>query len=409
MALDLTRNLYAFPVPLKHGRVRITELPIPNEEFLLLMSDRFHCTEAPRLLEGAGAALRWQLAGRPTKRDLLNTYRSLQSLLEMGVELAEALLKTYEVTTNLRLQYALACIAAEHQFSGLSAAEAFAHDPELFDGATIGQIRAGQTTASLAPTFQRMAEHLEMSEKVRSLAVVQLIYPVGVVCILYCILSAIFTLVVPKLSATFSSLHLQLPLFTSILMAIGDTLSHRPYLLATGPVLAIIAYALRRQLAPAAVALLRHIPYFGAHYRRALLAQNVATLSTLLRGGIQLNHAVGLVAETLIDRGAQRAYLETKAAVEEGDDPAQAFVPVYEFFGALAKDFRAAVEVGNAAGSLSDTLDRACRIYQTDFLRASEAVGKIIEPVMMMAVGAVVATIVLGLWYPLTRLSSMVG
>jgi type IV pilus assembly protein PilC len=409
MALDFVRNLYAFAIPLKNGRVRTVELPVANEEFLLLIADRLGCLEAPRLIEGVRAALKWRLARAPGGRDLANTYRSLESLLEMGVDLDDALLKTYEVTINLRLQYALACISAEHQFSGLNAAEAFSHHPEIFDGASIGQIGAGQVTASLAPTFQRMAEHLEMAEKVRSLALVQLIYPAGVIAVLYCILSAIFTLVVPQLATTFATLHMSLPFYTQVLLAIGTTLARYPYLLATGPLLVALAVALRRHLMPACFAVLRHIPYFGAHYRRAMLAQNVATLSTLLRGGIQLNVAIGLVAETLIDKGARRAYLEAKAAVEEGDDPPQAFQPVYEFFGHLSKDLRAAIEVGNVAGSMSDTLDRACRIYQTDFLRASEAVGKIIEPVLMTFVGAIVGLIVLGLWLPLTRISSLVG
>ncbi|MDD2765700.1 MAG: type II secretion system F family protein [Opitutaceae bacterium] len=409
MALDFTRSLYRFAVPLRHGRSRLVELPIPNEEFLLLMSERLGCLDGPQAISGAAAALRWQLSGRPTKRDLLNTFRSLEALLLMGVKLSEALLKTYEVTGNRQLQYALACIAAEHKFSGLSPAEAFGHHPEVFDGATVGQIGAGQQTNSLAPTFQRLAEHLEMSEKVRSLAMVQLIYPAGVVIVLYGILSAIFALVVPKLSQTFTSLHMQLPLFTKILLSIGDFIAARPYVLAAGPLLLVLGYVVRKQLMPLLLAGLRLMPYFGSHYRRAMLAQNVATLSTLLRGGIQLHLAIGLVAETLVDPAARRAYAEAQAALEEGDDPTQAFQAVYEFFGPLAKDFKAAVEVGNAAGAMSDTLDRACRIYQTDFVRASEAVGKIIEPVMMTVVGLVVGAIVLGLWYPLTRISSMVS
>ncbi len=406
--LTFTNDLYVFTVPGAAGRVEQVVIPVPHDDVLGVITDKVGAIDVPQKLSGFRAQYRWHRSSRPTRKEFASVYESLGSLMAMKVKIVDALPVTVGLTYNLRLQHALACILAD-MHTGVSAAKAFAKHPEIFDGAAIGQIAAGEATARLDMTFRAMARHIELLEKVREHTVIALIYPAGIATTLYGIISALLYFLMPRLTDAFNAMQVRLPLSTQVIVWMGEVVHKWPFVLLSGPAGVFLLWSMRSALARPLLALLRKIPVFGNHYLRSQVATTVGSLSGLLNNGIGLHEALGLVAQTASDPAIRDAFLDARACMDGGDKAPAAFSSVYALFGRVSANLRAAVEIGTSGGELASTLESASEKYQSDFIKGSEVLQRVIQPTATVFIGLVVSAFVLSAYYPILTASTQVS
>jgi type II secretory pathway component PulF len=404
------RTLYRLTAAGAQDHIVELLVPIPSEETLDFLARQMEVVKAPELVTGYSAWRAWITAPKPKQKDVAAAFQSIASLLEMGVPLVDCLAKTIEITSSLRLKHALASMIGDLN-TGFQLDEAMAHHPTVFDRVIISQVSAalrtaGVKTASVAGTLNSIAAHIESVTKVKAQAMVALIYPAGVVTILYCVISGMLLVLMPRLTKAFVMMNVELPGPSKILVEAGKIVEAFPAVLLAGPALVVLAWCWRDRLARPAMSVLRRLPVFGAHYIKSQLAVAIATMAGLLKSGIPLNEAVNLVGQTMADAAASKAFYECQNAIEAGDKPHRAFTCITSYFGRVSLDLKTAVELGHHTSQLPKMLEAASVKYHRDFLRSSEVMSKVIEPIATVVVGLIVSAIVMAAYYPILTASN---
>lgn len=395
------RDLFLFEADDGARRVVIA---VPYEESIPSIADQLGASATPTRLSPVATWCKWSASHPPSLGDMREAYGHLAQLRGMNVPLVNSLVKVASVCTSLPLQRALLCVAGEIE-RGSAAAAAFGRHPRIFDAAAVGQIAAGERIAKLQDSFESLARYTASLEKVQSQATMAAIYPLGVVSVLYLIVSGILYFVMPKLAEAFKALGVKLPFVTTLLLELSAAVVRAPLLLLVPMIVAFVALLFRAEVAPIAFGLIRRLPVFGRIYLRAQMARNVATLAALLSNKIPLHEALGLIASGSSDKVIREAFSATQHKVEAGIDAPKAFTPIYRLFGKLSVNLRAAVDVGFSSSDMPRSLSAAAANYQADFMRANEVLTKLMEPAVTVVIGMVVGGIVIAAYYPILTAS----
>ena len=148
-----------------------------------------------------------------------------------------------------------------------------------------------------------------------------------------------------------------------------------------------------------------HVPWAGATARKFFTSQTARMLSTLLGGGIPLVHSLEIAVRSLSNRYMSDGLDEVRRRVQEGQSFAGA-LRAREVFPDVAVKM---VEVGESTGALQDMLNSLAEFYDEEVETEVERVTKLIEPVMLVMMGIIIAAVVLALYLPLFELTSVVG
>jgi len=275
--------------------------------------------------------------------------------------------------------------------------------PQLF----VAMVRAGEVGGALDAVLERLAELVERHHALRKRVQSALTYPAIVTCAALCLVLFIVVSCVPGFGAMFAQMRVPLPPATQALIATAALLQ-RPWVwaaLASAPVAALAAWRLAQRHERVAALCSRAafaLPLAGALMRRAILARIARTLGTLLASGVPVLLALA-AAEDVADDALYRACMaDVGVALAEGNAMASA-LERSGLFEALAIQL---VRVGEESGALDAMLLRVAEYYELDVETSLAALSSVIEPALILFLGAVVGLIVASVLLPLY---SMIG
>ena len=334
--------------------------------------------------------------GRVSRRDVLAFTLQLATLIEAGMPLDRALAIQGELASSARLRAIIADVLQRVR-GGSSLADALAmHHPRPFSRLYVNMVRAGEKGGALEATLRRLVEFLEESGEFRDAMVSALIYPallagVGAAAVIF-----LLAFVVPRFAAIFSDVESTLPMPTLILLRVSETIQHHGWLLG---ILAFgVVVALRLGLATPggrlrADRLLLGLPIVGEVIVKIEMARFSRILGTLLRGGVALVIALGVVTELLGNRVLVRAVAGLGDGVRRGAGLAQPMADA-AIFPRLAVHM---VRVGEETGRLEDTLLKIAATYEADSRKVLKRLIALTEPCVILAMGLVVGFIVVAM------------
>lgn len=342
---------------------------------------------------------------RPKRRGLIAFYRSFATLVSAGVPVRRALDAGIAQCTCGALRETLR--AAAHDLdTGLALSEAFARRSHDVTELAVVMLRAGEAGGTLEDVLQRLALMLERQDAFRRKLAASLAYPAFVAVAAICLIVFLLSTIVPMFESLYGQLRVPLPAGTAVLLAAGDALrsgSAARALALLGLAAAAAVYCFRTRLRDAAASgAFFRIPLAGPIARKSALARASRMLGTLLRSGIPLVSAVEVTSGAL-GRGAFSVSLaRVGAAVAQGIPLSQPLAadPLYDPL------FLQLIQVGEEAGTLDAMLVKAADYYETDVEVALNAAAALIEPAMIVFLGAVVGAIVASILLPLY---SMIG
>jgi len=333
--------------------------------------------------------------------------QELATLLKAGLPLVQSLDILRRRVPNPVFKAALNDIH-ERVRSGTPLSEAF--DAQgLFSPVYTASLMAGEKSGSLDQVLRRYVEHTKVVLSARSQVVSALVYPVILLLLSAAVVGLIVFRVVPEFAAFYGQFgEAELPFATRIVVAISENVLN-----SAGLILVVLAalvagaiYWWRRpgQKRRMHAALLR-VPYFGTLARRFATAQTSRTLATLLYGGIPLVTALDIAARASGNEAIGRHLESVADDVRQGRSLATALAD-RDLFPHVAVEM---VEVGESTGALADMLASVADFYdeenQTSLTRFSNAV----QPALLIVMGFVIAGLLLSLYMPLFRLSSLVS
>ena len=338
--------------------------------------------------------------------DFLIFNQELATLLKAGLPLVHSLDILRKRVPNPTLRAALDDVHAKVR-SGMSLSEAM-DAQQLFSGVYTASLMAGEKSGSLEGVIRRYVQHMKVLSSVRAHVVSALIYPVVLVVLSIGVIGLIVFQVVPEFAEFYAQYGAgaALPLSTRIVVAVSNNIvgSASLILVAIAAVVVGIMLVLRQpaQLRRLHGAILR-LPYFGPLARRFATAQVARTMATLLAGGIPLVNALDIAARATGNRSIGDHLSVVATQVREGRSFAQSLAEG----GMLPHIAVEMVEVGESTGALADMLNSVADFYDEENETSLTRFSNLIQPVLLVVMGIVIAGLLLSLYMPLFQLSSL--
>jgi type IV pilus assembly protein PilC len=332
--------------------------------------------------------------------------QELATLLKAGLPLVQSLDILRRRAPNPIFKTALNDIYDKVR-SGTALSEAF-EAQGMFSGVYTASLMAGEKSGSLEQVLRRYVAHIKVMNSVRASVISALIYPAVLILLSVGVVGLIVFQVVPQ----FADFYLQygsgaeLPMSTQIVVAISTSLvSLAPYLV-IGLVALIVTGtmwfrndAARRRFH---AGLLR-LPFFGPLARKLATAQVSRTLATLLAGGIPLVNSIDIAAKSVGNKSIADGLLAVAKEVREGGSLGNS-LNKRNLFPHVAVEM---VEVGESTGALADMLNSVADFYDEENATTLQRFSNLIQPVLLIVMGAVIAFLLLSLYMPLFNLSSL--
>ena len=355
----------------------------------------------------AGLSLRRPQSRSVNTREFLVFNQELATLLKAGMPLVQSLdLLKRRVTAPL-FRSVLEDVH-EKVRSGSALSDAFAAQGELFPRVYMASLLAGERSGNLDAVLRRYVEYTKIIANIKRKTVSALVYPAILITLAIVLVSLIVLKVVPAFSDFYSSFGATLPLSTRIIVAISAFVREQFVLLVIGLVLAVIAGAMWFRQAGQRVhidRLVLALPGLGPVARKFATSQMARTLSTLLGGGLPLVNALDIASKSVGNQymAAQLDVVSTR--VREGESFAAALEARKAFPEVAVK----MAEVGESTGALQDMLNTVADFYDEEISTAMDRFITLVEPVLLVVMGIVIAGLLLALYMPLFQLSSVLG
>lgn len=370
-----------------------------DDQGLYLLSVR---TEGVRL---GGFRLGLPQRRRVPMSDFLIFNQELATLLKAGLPLVQSLDILRKRVPNPVFRSALNDIH-EKVRSGTALSDAF-EAQRLFSPIYTASLMAGEKSGSLEQVLRRYVQHMKVLQSARSQVISALIYPVILLVLSLVVVGLIVFQVVPEFAAFYNQFQgAALPLPTQIIVAISTNLVASAGLIAavlTGSVAAIVWWVRRPAQRRRIHGTILKVPYFGPLARRFATAQTSRTLATLLFGGIPLVNALEISARSTGNRAIAEHLDGVAREVREGSSLSGALVK-RDLFPHVAVEM---VEVGESTGALADMLTSVADFYDEENQTSLTRFSNLIQPVMLVVMGIVIAGLLLSLYMPLFQLSTL--
>lgn len=293
---------------------------------------------------------------------------------------------------------------------GTALSEAFEVHADLFSGVYTASLLAGEKSGSLEQVLRRFVHHTKVIAAVRARTISALIYPIILMLLATVLVGGIVFKVVPQFAEFFDQMGhgAELPLATQILVGISTALVNKLWLIviiSAGLLLGAGAFMRQKGSKRRLDLLILRTPFAGTLARKFATAQVARTVATLLSGGIPLVNAVETAAKAIGNQAVAADLTEVARQVREGIGFGVALAKRSTFPDVAIE----MVEVGESTGALAEMLNSVADFYDEENETTLTRFAGLVEPVLLIVMGAVIAGLVLALYLPLFRLSSLVG
>jgi general secretion pathway protein F len=339
--------------------------------------------------------------------DLALVTRQLATLVQSALPLEEALLAVAEQTEAPRIKSILLGVRSK-VMEGHTLADGLADFPKAFPELYRATVAAGEQSGHLDGVLERLADYTESRQELRQKVQNAMIYPVVLTCLALLIVGGMLVYVVPKVVAVFANTGRELPLLTRTLISLSDFLRHYGIFVAIA--VGILVWLIRRVLKRpgprwAWHGFLLRLPIVGRLTRGFNTARFTRTLSILTGSGVPVLEGLRIAAEVVTNMPMQAAVQEAAARIREGA-PIGKSLAVSGHFPPICIHL---ISSGEASGELETMLSRAAAHQEKEMDALIAAMMGLMEPALIVTMGAIVLMIVLAILLPIFQLNQLIS
>jgi general secretion pathway protein F len=347
-----------------------------------------------------GAAARLSLPAvtvvkrRLSQKDLLIVTQELSTLLSAGLPLDRSLATLTELADKPDLKAVLGDVLQSVR-GGKSLAEALSKH-RFFPSLYVNMVRAGEVGGFLEAVLERLLEYLERSQELRDEARAALAYPVVLTAAMGVSILVLLTYVLPKFSALFDDMGKALPLSARVVMAVSEAV--RNYWWLGLALIAAVVFAVRYYLRTPKGSLAwdqwkLRLLVVGDVVRKMEVAKIARTLGTLLKSGVPMVQALGIVKEITGNQVVARSLAEVEVGVREGAGVSEPLARS-GVFPPLAIQM---IAVGEDTGKLDEMLLKVAGYFDREVRVRIQQFTRLLEPVLILVMGLAVGFIVVSM------------
>lgn len=333
--------------------------------------------------------------GQISQKELLNLTQQLSTLVGAGITLDSSLSSLVKLAENQKLKEVLADIQ-KRVHGGSSFAEALSEHPQAFSKLYVNMIRAGEEGGVLTASLDRLAKFMEKAEDLKNSIRAAMAYPAVLALVGGSAVIVLFTVVIPRFSTLFEDMGTALPLPTKIMLGLSAVVSNYWWLLLILSILIVagfISYIKTESGKYQWDTLVLKLPLFGALVRKIEVSRFSLTLSTLLKSGVPVLHALGIVKTILSNRVIISAMQPLQAGLKSGKGLSG---PLEKsgVFPAMAVHM---ITVGETSGTLDDMLTRVSETYDKEVELSIKQIISLLEPLMILLMALIIGFIVISM------------
>ncbi len=347
------------------------------------------------------------VGGRITSEDVAIMTRQLATLIGAGIPLVEALTALVDQVEKPRLKKILSQVK-QRVNEGAALADALADHPRIFSALFINMIRAGEHSGALDVVLIRLADFTESQSRLRSKLFGTMMYPALMSIVGISIIGVLFVVVIPKVTKIFDDMQATLPLNTRILIGISNFARNYWYL-AIGGFFLFAWSSWRFVKTPRGRAWFDRtqlrLPILGPLVRMLAVSRFTKTLATLLKSGVPLLAAMDIVKNVVTNTVLAGVIETARDAIREGESIAAPLKRSGEFPPLVYH----MIAIGERSGQLEDMLQNVSQSYDQQVETRISALTSLLEPVMIVMMGGVVAFVVFSILMPIMQMNTFVG
>jgi len=344
---------------------------------------------------------------RVKPRSLQVFSRQFATMIDAGLSVVQSLVILEQQTDDKSLAAVVREVRSDVE-GGMLLSQAMARHPRVFDRLYVSMVEAGEAAGILDSVLDRVAVQIEKEMKIKRRVKGAMVYPTVVLVFAVLVLIGMLLFLVPVFEKIFSDLGGDLPFLTKIVVAASDLV--RGYWFILFPLMGGSVYGFRRwKKTPGGRQVwdrfkLRAPAGIGKVVLKVTMARFSRTLATLVAAGVDIIKALEISGQTAGNWVVESALADVRAKVHQGVPIAQPLIedPV---FPPLVSQM---VKIGEETGELEKMLDKIADFYEDEVDTSIAALTSIVEPLMMIGVGAIVGVIVIAMYLPMFKLLELV-
>lgn len=341
------------------------------------------------------------------QKDLVLFSRQLSTLIGAGVPIVQGLTILLDQIENPAFKKVITSVREDIE-SGTSITEALSRHPTVFSELYVNMVRSGELGGILDIILERLSAYQESAAALRGKIRSAMVYPAVIALVAGGVTTFLMIVVVPMFVKIFQQVGAQLPLPTQILLMVSNFLKRYIIFL----IIALIAFVVGlRQYYKTETGgmyidtLLLRLPLFGLLLRKVAVAKFTRTFGTLVKSGVPILQALETVAKTSGNRVVEKAVLQAKESIREGErisDPLKAS-------GVFPPMVTQMISVGEETGNLDAMLSKIAEFYEQEVDAAVSGLTSLIEPVVVVFMGVIIGAIAIAMYMPMFQLGALVG
>jgi type IV pilus assembly protein PilC len=350
----------------------------------------------------ASRELKLPFANRVKTSDLTIMTRQLSTMVSSGMTILRALY-VLESQTEAEGLAAIIVDVRKDVEAGLPLSDALERHPKAFSPIFVAMVRAGETGGVLEEALLRVADQLEKDEALRRQIKSAMVYPTVVLTFAVLVLLGLVTFIVPVFVGIFKQFGGDLPVMTQFTVALSNLVKAYWWLLFAGFIGTMVGFKKWRRSdsgRPIWDAFRLRLPMkIGDIVQKVALARWSRTLSALVAAGVPLLAALDITAKTAGNHVVEKAMSDVIESVKRGGTIAAPLKEASVFPGMVTQ----MVAVGEETGAMDTMLSKIADFYEDEVDAAVKALTSILEPVMIVVIGAIVGFIVISMYLPLFK------
>jgi len=341
---------------------------------------------------------------RVKSEDMVVMSRQLAILLQARLPLDRALAILETQTTNMALKQALGEVAQDIE-AGLTFYQSLEKQKHIFSEFFVSMIRSAEVTGNLDEVSGFLADYIEREDTLATKAKSALIYPGIIVLLFVAVVFLMITVVFPQIQPIFEQSGIELPFFSQLLIDAGTFVSRWWFVIAivfSVLIAMVIDYFKTKEGRGILDEYKLRLPIVKKFFVPITLARFSNAAGMLIKGGVPIAQAMEIVGETVDNLAYRDIFHEIAEAVRQGQSLSQAFAKYEDYFPPMVSQM---VAVGEKTGRLNEILDKISVFYMRSADSIMSNMVDIIQPVLMIVIGVLVALLFASILLPLYKLT----
>lgn len=339
------------------------------------------------------------LRKRPKLTDLAIMSRQLSTMVDAGMPIIKALGIVEGQMTNRMLRDAIHDVRMDVE-SGQSLADSMAKHDDVFPPLMVYMVKAGQEGGFLDQALNSVANNFESDVKLKRQIKSAMAYPIVVLVIALLAVNGMIIFIVPTFSSMFKSMGGKLPALTEAMVVASKIL---PYAFPAF-IIAIIAFTIwwrknknKERIRSRVDRIKLKLPVFGDLALKIALTRFARNLSTMLKSAVPIIQALNIVGETSGNWVIEQASHRVAESIRQGGSLGTALAqePIFPVMVVQM------VAAGEDSGATDTMLEKAGEFYDSEVTAMTAQLTSLLEPIMIVILGAIIGTLVIGLYLPM--------